>query len=60
MENTYCPLVNGKCRDDCIFILTKSNTEKIDKKCKLVRAVEGIEYIIDNDILTDQAAQNKD
>lgn len=58
--NEYCPLVNGKCRDDCMFCLTKTSTVKVNEKCKLVRAVEGIEYIIDNDILTDPAPQSKD
>lgn len=58
--NEYCPLVNGKCRDDCMFNFTKSNTVELNKKCKLLRAVEGIEYIIDNDILTDQYPQSKD
>ena len=58
--NEYCPLVNGKCRDDCMFSLTKSSTANVNEKCKLVRAVDGIEYIIDNDMLTDLTPQSID
>ena len=53
MEKSYCPLVGGACRKDCMFRLSNSDALELNKKCQLFKVVENVEYLIDHNMLTD-------